>query len=131
MTLTPSPSGVGSSGTRVSSWTAAYRVARCRASASPSPSVETSASSAQHRRISLLDYDSGRNRFGHPRFVLPMGQPNKTVDEYRKLAEKCRETARMILGENERSRLLEMAQVWDLIADRVGRAAPSISGAVH
>jgi len=60
-----------------------------------------------------------------------MGQPNKTVNEYRKLAEKCRETARMIPGENERSRLLEMAQVWDLIADRVGRAAPSISGAVH
>jgi len=48
---------------------------------------------------------------------------NKPVEEYRQLAEKCRETARMLSWDNERSRLLEMAQVWDLIADRVERAA--------
>jgi hypothetical protein len=39
------------------------------------------------------------------------------VQEYRRLAEKCRETARMASGGNERSRLA-MAQRWDLIADR-------------
>jgi len=55
-----------------------------------------------------------------------MGAPgyhNKTVDEYRQLAEKFREIARMTSRENERSRLLETAQTWDLIAGRVGRAA--------
>jgi len=48
---------------------------------------------------------------------------NKTVEEYRQLAEKCRQTARTVSAEKERSRLLEMAQIWDLIAERVGRAA--------
>ena len=43
---------------------------------------------------------------------------NKTVDEYRQLAQKFREIARMTLGEDERTRLLEVAQTWDLIADR-------------
>jgi hypothetical protein len=57
---------------------------------------------------------------------MAMGKPNKTVDEYRQLAQKFREIARMTLGEDERSRLLEVAQTWDLIADRLGRAAPSI-----
>ena len=47
---------------------------------------------------------------------------NKTVEEYRQLAEKCRESARVLSRDNERGRLLEMAQVWDLIADRVERA---------
>jgi hypothetical protein len=59
-------------------------------------------------------------------FVMAMGKPNKTMDEYRQLAQKFREIARMTLGEDERSRLLEVAQTWDLIAERVGRAAPSI-----
>ena len=49
---------------------------------------------------------------------------NKTVDEYRQLAQRYREIARMTLGEDERTRLLEVAQTWDLIAERVGRAAP-------
>ena len=64
-----------------------------------------------------------RNKPG--RIVMPMAPRyhNKTVEEYRQLAEKCRETARMNLMDNERGRLLEMAQVWDPIADRVERAA--------
>jgi len=32
---------------------------------------------------------------------------NKSLEEYRQLAEKCRETARMLSWDNERSRLLE------------------------
>jgi hypothetical protein len=56
---------------------------------------------------------------------------NKTVQEYRQLAEKCRQTARNVSAEKERSRLLAMAQTWELIAERVGRAAPSISAPVH
>jgi hypothetical protein len=54
---------------------------------------------------------------------MPMGQFNKTVDEYRQLAQKFREIARMTLLEDERTRLLEVAQTWDLIAERVGRAS--------
>jgi len=41
---------------------------------------------------------------------------NKSVEEYRRLAEQCRERARMVSGGNERNRLLETAE----IADRVG-----------
>jgi hypothetical protein len=57
---------------------------------------------------------------------MPMGSPhhNKTVEGYRQLAEKCRQTACTVSAEKERSRLLEMAQIWDLIAERIGRAAP-------
>jgi hypothetical protein len=50
-------------------------------------------------------------------------QHNKTVEGYRHLAEKCRQIARMTSADNERDRLLEMAQVWELIALRVERAA--------
>jgi hypothetical protein len=57
---------------------------------------------------------------------MAMGKPNKTMEEYRQLAQKFREIARMTLGADERSRLLEVAQTWDLIAERVGRATPSI-----
>jgi ABC-type phosphonate transport system ATPase subunit len=68
-------------------------------------------------------YDSGRNKPALLAFVMAMGKPNKTMDEYRQLAQKFREIARMTLGEDERRRLLEVAQTWDLIAERVGRAA--------
>jgi hypothetical protein len=58
--------------------------------------------------------------------IMPMSsrfQQNKTPHGYRQLAQKCRENARMTSRDNERSRLLEMAQVWELIADRLERAA--------
>lgn len=55
--------------------------------------------------------------------MSPRFQRNKTVHGYRQLAEKCRQTARITSGDNERGRLLEMAQVWDDIADRFERAA--------
>jgi hypothetical protein len=59
---------------------------------------------------------------GHPRVVMPMSprfQQNKTVEEYRQLAEKCREIAGAVSAENERIELLARAQAWDLIADRI------------
>jgi hypothetical protein len=43
---------------------------------------------------------------------------NKTVEEYRRLAKECRETAHTVSRENERSGLLAMAQQWQLIAGR-------------
>src|SRR5262245_9838531 len=43
----------------------------------------------------------------------------KGPEEYRQLADKCRETARAVLTEKERADLLVMAQTWDLIADRL------------
>jgi hypothetical protein len=43
----------------------------------------------------------------------------KSLEEYRRLADKCRETARMVSAENGRANLLSMAQTWDLIADRL------------
>jgi len=43
----------------------------------------------------------------------------KSAEEYRWLADKCRETARMVSAENGRAHLLAMAQTWDLIADRL------------
>jgi hypothetical protein len=51
--------------------------------------------------------------------MSPRFQQNKTVEEYRQLAEKCREIARAIAAENERLELLARAQAWDLIADRI------------
>jgi hypothetical protein len=41
---------------------------------------------------------------------------------YRQLAAKCRETAITVSAEKERADLLAMAQIWDLIASRVGHA---------
>jgi hypothetical protein len=41
---------------------------------------------------------------------------------YRQLAAKCRETAITVSAEKERADLLAMAQIWDLIAGRVGHA---------
>ena len=43
----------------------------------------------------------------------------KSPEEYRRLADKCRETARTVSAENGRADLLAMAQTWDLIADRL------------
>jgi hypothetical protein len=59
---------------------------------------------------------------GPPRIVIPMSprfRHNKTVEEYRQLADKCREIARAVSAENERVELLARAQAWDLIADRI------------
>jgi hypothetical protein len=56
-----------------------------------------------------------------------MGAPryhNKTVQEYRQLAAKCREIARTVSAANQRAELLARAQTWDVIAERVGRAEP-------
>jgi len=50
--------------------------------------------------------------------MSPRFQHNKTVEEYRQLAEKCREIARTISAASERAKLLARAQAWDLIADR-------------
>ena len=44
----------------------------------------------------------------------------KGPEDYRRLAEKCRETAHTVSTEKERADLLAMAQIWDLIAGRVG-----------
>jgi hypothetical protein len=44
---------------------------------------------------------------------------NKSPEEYRWLAEKCRETARTISADNGRADLLARAEIWDLIADRL------------
>jgi hypothetical protein len=45
--------------------------------------------------------------------------PKKGLEEYRRLAEKCREAARKVSREKERVDLLAMANIWDLIAARV------------
>jgi hypothetical protein len=56
----------------------------------------------------------------------------KSPEEYRRLAEYCREIARNVSAANDRADLLARAQTWDLIAERLGRAAPqAISGAAH
>ena len=51
--------------------------------------------------------------------MSPRFQQNRTVEEYRQLAEKCREIARTISAASERAELLAKAQAWDLIADRI------------
>jgi hypothetical protein len=49
---------------------------------------------------------------------------NKTADEYRRLAQKCREAARMVSAATERADLLVRAQRWEFLADhRQKRAA--------
>jgi hypothetical protein len=52
---------------------------------------------------------------------------NKTIEEYRRRAKECRETARTVSRENERSGLLAMADRWELIADRNADAAEGAS----
>jgi len=47
---------------------------------------------------------------------------NKSLEEYRRLADKCRETSRTVSAENGRAELLAMAEIWDFLADHVGRA---------
>jgi hypothetical protein len=51
--------------------------------------------------------------------MSPRFQQNKTVEEYREFAEKCREIARTISAASERAELLARAQAWDVIADRI------------
>jgi hypothetical protein len=51
--------------------------------------------------------------------MSPRFQQNRNVEEYRQLAEKCREIARTISASSERAELLARAQAWDLIADRI------------
>jgi hypothetical protein len=46
---------------------------------------------------------------------------NKTAEQYRWLAAKCRETARTASDGRERAHLLATAQRWDVLVDRVGR----------
>jgi len=55
----------------------------------------------------------------------------KGAEEYRRLADKFRQIARTVSEENERAEFLARAHTWDLIAERVGRATPDISGAAH
>src|SRR5262249_59675219 len=57
----------------------------------------------------------------------------KSLEEYRRRADKCRETARMVSAENGRANLLSMAQTWDLIADRLeaSRADGERSAVTH
>ena len=55
---------------------------------------------------------------------MPMARDNninKTAEQYRWLAAKCRETARTASDGTERAHLLATARRWDLLADRVGR----------
>jgi hypothetical protein len=49
----------------------------------------------------------------------------KSPEEYRQLAEKCRETARTVSTERDRADLLSMAKIWDFLADclRLHRSA--------
>jgi len=54
--------------------------------------------------------------------------PNKSVEEYRRLAEQCRERASMVSGGNERNRLLETAEIWEVMADRVGGEGKGTKG---
>lgn len=64
---------------------------------------------------------------GAARIITPMPapkHPHKTVQEYRQLAERCREMGRTVSAENERAEFLARARTWDRIADRLGRAAP-------
>jgi hypothetical protein len=49
---------------------------------------------------------------------------NKSPEEYRQLAAKCRQTARSVSAEKERAaHLLAMANTWDLLASRIGHTA--------
>jgi len=50
--------------------------------------------------------------------------PHKTVQEYRQLAEKCREAARTVSAQNERAEFLARARTFERIAERVEHAAP-------
>jgi hypothetical protein len=45
------------------------------------------------------------------------GPEKKGPEDYRRLAEKCRETAHTISTGRERAELLSMAKIWDFLAD--------------
>jgi hypothetical protein len=51
----------------------------------------------------------------------------KSPQEYRRLAEKCRELARKVSTEKERAELLARADTWDLLANRNANAAEGAS----
>jgi hypothetical protein len=51
----------------------------------------------------------------------------KSPEEYRRLAAKCRESARTVSAENGRADLLAMAETWDLIAGRIEAGPPVLS----
>jgi hypothetical protein len=55
---------------------------------------------------------------------------NKSMEEYRRLADKCRETSRTVSAENGRAELLAMAEIWDFLADHVG-TRPSLWNGGH
>jgi hypothetical protein len=41
----------------------------------------------------------------------------RNPEEYRRLAKDCREAARKVSAENERSELLARAKIWDFLAE--------------
>jgi hypothetical protein len=45
------------------------------------------------------------------------GDAVKNVDEYRQNAEECRQLAKQALTRNERDQLLELASIWERLAD--------------
>jgi hypothetical protein len=51
----------------------------------------------------------------------------KSPEEYRRLAAKCRESARTVSAQNGRADLLAMAETWDLIAGRIEAGPPVLS----
>lgn len=57
-----------------------------------------------------------------PRKVIPLGRTHglrfmTSAEEYRRLARECLETARTLSNEEGRAALLQMAQVWQRLAD--------------
>jgi len=57
-----------------------------------------------------------------------MTYKHKTSSEgYRRLANQCRETARMVSAEEERADLLARAKIWDFLADHCPRH-PALNG---
>jgi hypothetical protein len=51
-----------------------------------------------------------------------------SADEYRRLARECLETARTLSNEEGRAALLQMAQVWQRLADELADTTESLVG---
>ena len=49
------------------------------------------------------------------------------TEEYRRLAKTCREAARKVSAENERSELLARAKIWDFLAEHCPAASPQFN----